>query len=488
MDPTGIAPSDVGLRFKGLGKKNPRFGEVVYKLIGFKAELDGNDWVVPASDPIYRQGPRDFLTLHGQIEFGEGDFEDIAVRLVSLIPSAFDKRREEDRERVRVEIDESSKLHYLYGLLVQLVHLQRDEVARFLKEKILPFMADEMEAQRVTPISIDPAYFQGIFTLIKFALLLSEHDSAKVEELVFKRRAFNGILPSVFSPLTYIETLTRLAPYAMTLPIDRDGCSWHFQSEAMWVFSHIHTEGLFHQFMNDLNPVGEEVSMLGFSGIQNMSENNIWKYLRILVHKMNGLLRYIYDPKTFVDPETRTINFGMQIQAIGCLDLLFADILSSNYSTSSYHRQNSSMAALDKLANLKRHLGGINRTEGTIFRGLATTRQRDHIVSIFEKATLPHGNEIRDGLVRMTEETFERIYEHYREDLGDKDATEDVITERLWHQRNLKHGTFLSREQFKKLFHRARGTVPKDLITLPFLLTLALVFEPKEFLQFDPES
>lgn len=488
MNSNSKVSSNVGLRFTGLGRQNPRLGELLHQLVGYNPHLVGEDWIVPADDPVYREGPREFISRHGQIELVENRFEEIATQMVSSVPTAFDRTRYQEGKRIKVKFDESSKLHEFYGFLIQLVHLQRDEVSGFLKEKILPFMVHEMEATHVTPISIDPNYLQAFLSLIKISFLLSKHDLSTARKLTFERGALQGILPSVFSPLAYIDALTRLAPYALTLPIDRDGCAWHFQTDSMWCFKHIHTEGLYQQFMNDLNPAGTEPSMLGLVGIENMSEKNIWKYLRMTIDGMNCLLGLVFDPKNFTDPNTRTIDFGMQIQVIGALDLLFADLLASNYSTSSYHRQSCAMAALDKLANLKRHLGKIDKPEGEIFRGLATTETRDYLISVFTQATLTHGTELRDGLVAMAEETFKQIFEHYREDLDDKNATDREITERLWHQRNLKHGTFLTGGKFEKLFHSSRGTIPSDIITLPFLLTLAMVLEPREFLRFDPED
>ena len=57
---------------------------------------------------------------------------------------------------------------------------------------------------------------------------------------------------------------------------------------------------------------------------------------------------------------------------------------------------------------------------------------------------------------------------------------------RLRSLRNLRHGTFLRRNQFEELFFDSEGAIPDTISTLPLLLVLGLLSAPKEFLDLRP--
>lgn len=476
------------LRFKGLAaeKPGPGFPNMVKQLCGYQVIQDGADWIVLASDPVLASGPRNCLRLHGQVKLSHDNLSDAARQLASAVPSSFDKYYRADKRQIRFVVDEPTKLNEIYCRLTELTIAQPDEVQSLLADRILPFMVNEMDCIAATPVTIDSEYQQAFYSLTKFAFLLYTHSVQDTEDLVFNKQAMSGILPSQLAPLDYVNALTRLAPLALTLPIARVDCAWHFQADAMWSFTHVQTEGIYQQFLSDLAPTAEGPSILGLSGLRGMTESNIWRYLRLVIEGINRLFCYLNDPRSFQDANTGEADFGKQLQAYGAINLLFADLIALNYSTNSYHRINTAMSALDKIANLKKYLGDVGDTEGAIFRKLATASHGEMVERLCAQRAQTASSELADSLINTIKTTYRNIHEHLRTDMGARGQSEEARIERLRFQRNLRHGAFLEGQKFDALFGESKGTVPDDLVSLPFLLTLGLIFDPHAFLSFRP--
>ena len=256
------------LRFKGLAaeKPGPGFPNMVKQLCGYQVIQDGADWIVLASDPVLASGPQNCLRLHGQVKLSHDNLSDAARQLASAVPSAFDKYYRAHRQQIRFVVDESTKVNEIYCRLNELTMAQPDEIERLLADRILPFMVKEMDCIAATPVTVNSEYQQAFYSLTKYAFLLHTHSVQDTKDLVFNKQAMSGILPSQIAPLDYVNTLTRFAPLALTLPIERADCAWHFQADAMWSFTHVQTEGLYQQFLSDLAPAAEGPSILGLSG------------------------------------------------------------------------------------------------------------------------------------------------------------------------------------------------------------------------------
>jgi hypothetical protein len=176
------------------------------------------------------------------------------------------------------------------------------------------------------------------------------------------------------------------------------------------------------------------------------------------------------------------VDFSKQIQAFGALDLLFADITGLNYSTAGFHRISCAMSALDKLANLLKRVGVVSGDETAIFKSLFSTDQCQRSCEIVRERVGAVNSYVSDELVRMLRDVYEAVHNHYREDMGDT-ASEAEILERIRQQRNLRHGTFLMGDQFRRLFGQTRGTVAEEVMMVAFLLTLTLALDPRRFLR-----
>jgi hypothetical protein len=128
-----------------------------------------------------------------------------------------------------------------------------------------------------------------------------------------------------------VNTLTRHAPIAFTLAIERGDCAWHFVAPGAFVFQpSVRCEGLFHQFTEAISPVSERSVILPAASMPLLTKHGAEIFLRMVVDAVNSIAGFLNDLRNFVDVDTKAVDFSRQIQAFGALDLFLADIASLN--------------------------------------------------------------------------------------------------------------------------------------------------------------
>ncbi|MFQ5915287.1 MAG: hypothetical protein ACE5JS_19125, partial [Nitrospinota bacterium] len=309
------------LRFRGLAKTNNRLDEQLSAAFGYKALRDGEDWVVPANDRALREGPKPPFEMHTQVTFEGKDPAEIASELMNFVPSVpFDT----------TPLSSLPKVDPIFGILPEIADSRialylssRTDAERILRDFLIPRMIDSFHSRAVIPITIDLVHQQRVLSLVKIALLFEKFDVPEAQNRVFNRRSFEGILPDPLEILGYVEALTRLSLLAFTLPLHRWACTWHFVGPAVAIVPHILTEGVFQNFLTEINPVGERPDLTGFDKFKNLDADDIWRYVRIVIGGLNRLLRFANDPKNFTKNGTTEIDFLKQLQFHCQLRLIF---------------------------------------------------------------------------------------------------------------------------------------------------------------------
>ena len=472
--------------FPGLGRSQGGWNAYLSGFHGLVGRPSGDDLILRVADVERAFGGRRFLRLHGQIPLVPEHDAETAASLHGLIS--------EEMKQLQMKPPKSITVQPGYGILSDVsgatdllaVQADRDVVAN-LRDKIIPIMRDKIGARYVTGVTIDAEEFQKFVSFAKIALLAGTYsDVLEAERHTREGEALAGAVPHALEPLSYLDALTKFSPLALTLPVRRLNCAWHFQSEKMWVFGHAPANGVLAEFGLSINPMAAESTVLGLSGLSNMNESNVWRYLRLVTESLNQLLAYLINPLNFADAGGR-VDFLRQVQAMSAVRLIFADLAAMNFSTSAHQRVSFAMSALDKLANLRVQLGGAGGAEGEAFRALCSEAQRDELIRVYRARFGAFGY---DELAASFSSAILRSYNHLHAYLGEQDPTktksEKVRLDRLWMQRNVRHGMFLQRQQFEKLFLESHGRIPRTLGSLPFLLQLSLLFNSKEFLSFRP--
>jgi len=297
------------------------------KIWGFRPVRDGDDVVVLDTDPALRAAPRDVLRIHGPLSLKEANRHKLAGKMIVWIPGQANEFFDGLAETVTYSYEEDSALNRIYACRSRLATCQTQDVRTIVRDELLPFMV-EMEVTEVYGVTVDIQHQGSIYTFSKFGLLIKEYGFHQVEQLVFERNALTGILPNALNVLWYVNTLTRLAPIAFTLAIERGDCAWHFVGPGAFAFQpSVRCEGLFHQFTEAISPVSERSVILPAASLPTLTKDGAHIVLEVAVNAVNSIAGFLNDLRNFIDADTKEVDFAKQVQAFGALDLLFADLL-----------------------------------------------------------------------------------------------------------------------------------------------------------------
>ncbi len=447
-------------------------------------QVNQNSILINATDAA-RLVPGDALIRKPQYNLSERSLSEIASNMFDQIPPdllAHQPPPPDDGITIPPNRGVLSDLIHMNSLLAVVPNKQILEV---IENKLLPLMIDGYNASFVTGVALETGAQQQAISITKIALLSSRYDQDEVRTLVASHGAMSGALPNSLEYLAYIDCLTRLSPIFMTLPSFRSGCSWHFQGDAMWQFNGALVNSELSQFSQSINPLAEDAHLFGFHGLKRMNEENVWRYLKIVIEGVNRLIEFMNDFRNFTDANGH-VDLLKKTQTYSAIRLIFADIAAINLSTESHSRISHSMSALDKFSNLKVILGSVPLSEAQAMQGLASNSQRVELIRITESTLSQLYPELCESLKTVMDRCFDELHTHLGEQSSAARESETERLNRLWSQRNIRHGSFLRRNQFESLFFESSGTVPVTISSLPIILMLGMILSPEEFLQFVP--
>ena len=344
---------------------------------------------------------------------------------------------------------------------------------------------DKFKVQYVVPVTVAAERVQQYSSFGKVTLLAQRYPWHQVDGLLKTKRAFLGIQLNSLDVLDFVDAMTRFAPIAFTLPVRRYGCSWHFHGPGVITFPALGVRSVFQDFLTSVaSPRSDDWWMPGLRDLRDMNDTNIWRLLRQVVVGVNDLMAYLNNPLTYIDA-TGAPNFLGQMKAHGAVSMLFADLAGLNIEVRSHIRITFTFGFLDKLANLRLGMGG-GGDEPEIMRNLASLSQGKDLKRLIKEKISPLHPDLVNPLIAQVGAAYWRIHRNLKREVGPAGRSETARLLRLRDLRNVNHGTFLQGDRFDKLFLEAEGTVPREIATLPFLLTLGLILDPLGFLSFRP--
>ncbi len=454
---------------------------------GYKAVPEGDGLVVPDSDRALRAGPADIIEILPRISLLETPHSEVARKLAAAVPDDFD----EYFKSAGSELPEDIKIpggfgnaSELYKVTTEVAISTKEHLPEVIDKSLIPFLVDKFNVTHVTPIFIKAIQQQQYFSLAKMALLHNRVSPEEAGELVNRDRVLGGIeMSGALDILNFVDALTRLAPVLFSIPIQRHGCVWHFTANAGKVLPVIGCRGMFQDFVTMLSPRYTKTNM--FAHMSPLGEDSIWRLIRQTVFGVNRLMKYLNDPRTFVDGEGN-VDWLKQIKAFGAIHLMFADLLSMNCSIEPHQKITVGFGFLDKLANMKNAFSAVERKEPDLFCELLSLDQGKELNRLYQE----HIGNVHPDLASEMIDTADRSYKGFHEHLGDEDCTgrntEAARLQRIRAFRNLSHGTFLRGDKFDHLFLQSEGTVPEEIAAIPFLLMHGLIASPKAFLEYAP--
>jgi len=477
------------LKFTGFPTAPGTVDALLRDWFGYHAKIQDDICTVPEDDPALLAGPADPLTIHHQIEIREDNFAEVADSMIEAVPAEFDRHAQIFANELPSNIvlpgglGAQSEFH---AIASEIAVASREQATHCIATRLLPFMQRTFPIKYVVPVSVQAANTQQYLSFSKVATLAGHVGTDDLDTLLRRAKVFSGIELSSLDILNFIEPVTRLAPVAFTFPVNRYGCTWHFHGEVPLAMNYQCCRSFFEEFLRPISPRTSGPTAFALSRLEGMDETNTWRVLATAVEGINRLMKYLHDPRNFLKDDG-TVDFLWQLQGYGAIHMLFADIQAVNRTLDDHTRLSFAFSAVDKLANLRKHLGGAGGNEAVIASQFASLDQGKELRSVFGDVIGNRRPELAGSLTPLVRSCYFRLHLHLGRECGPGESEEMARLERLRFSRNLSHGTFLNNEAFQTLFMKRSGTVPKEILTLAYLLTWGLILDPQRFLRFTPE-
>jgi hypothetical protein len=478
-----------GLRLVGFPTHSSAVEGLVRKLFGYSAVLRGGEWYVPENDPALRAGPKGILKMHGRLVLEPANFSEIASKLAKAVPPDFDEFHSHSLQAIPNQVHIAGNL----GIISELTHVlteitiaSNDQLPAIIQNKLLPLLFEKLGYRYVVPVSVFSSIQQGYFSFAKQGCLVERFGVEKAKQLTFEQQAFAGIeMSGALEVLNFVDAMTRSVPAAFTLPVRRYGCAWHFYGDGVPRYSIEHVSGLFQTPLSSSSPRYTDLGMPSLSGLHNMKEQNIWRLLKLVVDGVNRLFSCLNDHKNFAD-STGRIDYLAQLRGYAGVYLAFADLMQVNCWPDTHCRIAFSYSLLDKLANLKKHLGSHQDSEGDIAKQFASLGQGKELKRLIQTDIAPLYPDLAKPLLRMVGTCYWNLHRHLGKGVSPNGFDEVKRLSLFRGFRNLHHGSYLQNDKFEKLFLTSKGSVPPALATLPYILILGLLTNPSSFFSFKP--
>lgn len=463
----------------------PGLGDLLRDWFGYQAHVENSYWVIPDTDHALRQGPKSILTMGPAIPLTSKTFHEVSLRLADVIHPEFEEGHTAALKGLPKEVKTQGGLGLhseISKCLIDVSISNKTKLPKILSEALLPLMHEKLNAKFVVPVSINASKQQSYFSFAKASFIAQHQGEKGLEEFQKRRDSLSGIeMSGGLEILTFVDAMTRLSPMVFTLPVHSHGCSWHFYADGVYMLPRESNVSLLQEFVLDLSPRIESAPTFGLLGMSNMGEANIWRLLNTIVDGVNRLFTMLNDHRQFVDDEMR-YDPASQLKSYASIYVLFSDLLSLNSTINPHNRVCFTFSFLDKLANLKTRFSGTGRSEVDNFKVLASLQFGKEVRNILRQALQAYPDEFVQSFLPTVGQCYGQIHRDIGRDLRNRRADQNVRLERLRDLRNMHHGAFLQKGSFERIYSESKGVVPREIVTLPYLLTLALLLRPRELL------
>lgn len=371
-----------------------------------------------------------------------------------------------------------------FGLISDLERLQYEvyfavgqaELATVLATKVAPFVTARLGATHCCVVRPSLKLQQTRISLAKAWWALSTFPKDEMARRVTVDRVLDPVMPLAHEMGNWLHAFLSSPPLQVTLTFQCLGGYILFYREGPWTFPYAAAAGIFGRFNAGVSLSTSDGGMRSGISLKPGTPDRIYDYLRAVTRLVDKLAFFAVNPLNFLVGDR--LQSGRQIQFITAMGLLFSDIQAGNEVPSAYAKLSFSLSALDKLANLIEAM-----TDGAIGETLAFKASLSTATAAGLRwiARQHKADEVTSLLLRVQARRILRVHQAVRDQAGGR-TTEAQRLGWLRSYRNLRHGTFLGRDQFSDLFVTSKGLVPSDLARVTMALVLGLAIDADMFL------
>ncbi len=466
--------------FPNTGALDPAGIERMKDLTGYNLVISGKDLIIPDNDPSLDQRRFPVFEVGRVTEVTEKKYEEIADNYIGHLAEEYEAY-EGDKPRnipVFAKLGLSAELK---GRAIDFFFSDREELRLLIIESICPFMKQQFNAAYSIPLRINGNRQQAVLSLGKISLLMQKFQSKEeVDRINFGSKSLESLLPHPPHFMTYADALLIHVPLVISLPFSRVASALHFLSDKPKEFVHDSNKGLLETLFSSLDPMTSRGvgDVLGKDHIGSVGQR---RYFSLVIAGLNRFIAYLNDLRNYQSSDG-TVDFQAFVQAHCAAHLIFTELFAINFANSSYIKQKLAFSIVDKIANLKRHLGQGREEESALFKKMFSDDSCQLVASILKHHGRNVYRKLGDRLSRLVQQSYGHLHSELRQITRDDD--EGAWLGYLRTVRNAKdHGAFLVGGQFEKTFLTTDGSVPSDVVQIAFLLVFAMVLEPGRFLK-----
>lgn len=468
-----------------LGLARPSDGtnrERLEQLTGFRLQRDGDDWIIPETDPALCRGPLDVLaTTDTPRPLSPRSYQAIAEEYAAnFLVSYFEEKMQQPTEKVKIYGDWGARTPFYQHQLNFFLDPTNSVPIRLVQETF-PFFVNEHLANAVAPLAINANYQQAFLSISKILALVQYSGLEGAAEHIANQKALSAALPTPLDILSYVESINTMSPSAISLPVHRIASSLHFMRPNPWFFPRLAIENVYEQMLTNIEPLADS-GIAFFTKGQHLQTRAIQSYFLTAVESINRLTRYLNDIRSYVDDQG--VYDGMKMaKAHSVVRLLFADWQSINFTNSRYIKLRMVFAFLDKLANFISMMKPGTTSEEELFRRLCSAATGNSLAAMLKENFEVRFHSLGRLMAGVVQATYAAIHIHISSQLRKPTCTEYERLSYLRTLRNSAHGAFLKSNQFEQVFLAAGGTICMEFTYLPLLLLWGLVTNPERFIR-----
>lgn len=352
-----------------------------------------------------------------------------------------------------------------------------EQLIKVLSEQTIPYFRG-LGATHVCALRPNHVAQQSRISLMKLLWLSSDLGLSEAKKRILDDRALEAILPESQSITQWIEPLICHFPYHFAIPVNLMGGYLFFFARGPWLFPREASLGLSGIFLQDPKTAATDELVSPPMQVPRVPHRHGYDVVRLAVEAVNNASWFA----------TNLMNFSVegkfdarrQTLFLSALELLIGDIKGMTSSFSNFSKASFCFSALDKLANIVAGLLGKPDKEVPLFRALFSIkaiRRMHRAIGTSPRIT----DSFQRRLLQMQLLAVLQVQREIKKQLKD-DTGEESRLSWLRSLRNLRHGAFLNKDQFSKLFVESPGQVPSHIARATLGLVLVMMTLPEEFL------